>query len=220
MDGCECGKQSERAGETKKVASYLGLKSERGVFGRTAAHGSDQQVGQHDAALAAKNGDAPQRSTQPVRDPEDSDGVERVLEFRKRVAQEFELIGRNPHNQNRIKGRCRRRGELVGRREIDAPEMRARQEKFDSDVHAFIRQRSAQGNNSTWLLFFGVTIGEEKLSADFDRLLKEKQTAVRVDHDRLGILAEVLAIGVLARSAHGYIDPYSQAAAPSLDLCF
>jgi hypothetical protein len=23
MDGCECGKQSERAGETKKVASYL-----------------------------------------------------------------------------------------------------------------------------------------------------------------------------------------------------
>ena len=92
MDGCECGKQSERAGETKKVASYLGLKSERGVFGRTAAHGSDQQVGQHDAALAAKNGDAPQRSTQPVRDPEDSDGVERVLEFRKRVAQEFEQL--------------------------------------------------------------------------------------------------------------------------------
>ena len=98
--------------------------------------------------------------------------------------------------------------------------MRGRQEKFDSDVHAFIRQRSAQGNNSTWLLFFGVTIGEEKISADFDRMLKEKQTAMRVDHDRLGILAEVLAIGVLARSAHGYIDPYSQAAAPSLDLRF
>jgi hypothetical protein len=68
--------------------------------------------------------------------------------------------------------------------------MRARQEKFDSDVHAFIRQRSAQGNNSTWLLFFGVTICEEKISADFDRLLKEKQTAMRVDHDRLGIVQD------------------------------
>ena len=66
--------------------------SERGVFGRTAAHGSDQQVGQQAAALAAKNSDAPQRSAQPVLDPEDSDGVERVLEFRKRVAQEFEQL--------------------------------------------------------------------------------------------------------------------------------
>ena len=86
-------------------------------------------------------------------------------------------------------------------------------------MHAFIR-RVAQGDNSTSLLFVGVTIGEEKISADFDRLLKEKQTAMRVDHYRLGILAEVLAIGVLARSAHGYIDPHSQAAAPSLYLCF
>jgi transposase len=35
MGGCECGKQSERAGETKKVASYLGLNpSEESSGGR------------------------------------------------------------------------------------------------------------------------------------------------------------------------------------------
>ena len=58
MDGCECGKQSERAGETKKVASYLGLNPSEESSGRTVAHGSDQQVRQHAAALVSKNSDA------------------------------------------------------------------------------------------------------------------------------------------------------------------
>src|SRR5215470_5270926 len=86
-------------------------------------------------------------------------------------------------------------------------------------MHAFVR-RVAQGDNSTCLLFLGRKIGEDNIGADFNGLMQKKQTAVRIDHDRLGVLAEVLAIDVLARGANGYAHPESQAAALSPDLRF
>src|SRR5215831_7951757 len=114
-------------------------------------------------------------------------------------------------------------GILIGvpgvRREFDAPETRTRREKFNSDTHALIR-RIAQGDNSAYLLFFGDKIGEDNLGADFHRLVQAKQTPMRVYHDRFGVLAEVLAVGVLARSAHGYAYPQSQAAPLSPDMYF
>jgi len=87
-------------------------------------------------------------------------------------------------------------GVPVVRREFDAPETRARREKFNSDTHALVR-RIAQGDNSTCLLFFGDKIGEDNIGADFHRLVQEKQTAMRVYHDCFGVLAEFLAVGVL-----------------------
>ena len=39
-------------------------------------------------------------------------------------------------------------------------------------------------------------------------------------HDRFGVLAEVLAVGILARSAHGYPYPESEAAPLSPDMHF
>src|SRR5262252_1744424 len=110
-------------------------------------------------------------------------------------------------------------GAPVVRREFDAPETRARREKFNSDTRALVR-RIAQGDNSTYLFFFGDKIGEDNIGADFHRLVKAKQTAMRVYHDRFGVLAEVLAVGVLARSAHGYAHPHSQAAPLSPDMYF
>ena len=101
----------------------------------------------------------------------------------------------------RLSGPGKLPGILIGvpvvRREFDAPEPRARREKFNSDTHALVR-RIAQGDNSTCLLFFGGKIGEDNIGADFHRLVQEKQTAMRVYHDRFGVLAEFLAVGVLA----------------------
>jgi len=57
-------------------------------------------------------------------------------------------------------------GVPVIRREFDAPEPRARREKFNSNTHALVR-RIAQGDNSTCLLFFGGKIGEDNIGADF-----------------------------------------------------
>ena len=88
-------------------------------------------------------------------------------------------------------------GVPVVRREFDAPETRARREKFDSDTHALVR-RIAQGDNSTCLLFFGGKIGEDNIGSDFHRLAQEKQTAMRVYHYRFGVLAEFPAVRVLA----------------------
>jgi len=110
-------------------------------------------------------------------------------------------------------------GVPVVRREFDAPETRARREKFNSDTPAFVRG-IAQGDNSTCLLFFGGKIGEDNVGADFHWLVQEKQTAMRVYHDRFAVLAEVLAVGVLARSAHGYAYPESQAAPLGPDRYF
>jgi hypothetical protein len=107
----------------------------------------------------------------------------------------------------------------VVRREFDAPKTRTRREKFNSDTLAFVR-RIAQGDNSTCLLFFGGKIGEDNIGADFHGLVQEKQTAMRVYHDRFGVLAEVLAVGVLARSTHGYAYPEPQAAPFSPDMYF
>jgi len=101
-------------------------------------------------------------------------------------------------------------GILIGvpviRREFDAPKTRAGREKFNSDTHALVR-RIAQGDNSTYLLLFGDKIGEDNIGADFHRLVQVKQTTMRIYHDRFGVLAEVLAVGALARSAHGYAYP-------------
>ena len=80
--------------------------------------------------------------------------------------------------------------------EFDAPEPRARREKFNSNTHTLVEE--SQGDNSTCLLFFGGKIGEDNIYADFHRLVQEKQTAMRVYHDRFGVLAEFLAVGVLA----------------------
>src|SRR5262249_33792546 len=66
--------------------------------------------------------------------------------------------------------------------------------------------------NSTCLLFFGGKIGEDNVGADFHWLVQEKQTAMRVYHDCFAVLAEVLAVRVLARSAHGDAYPKSHAA--------
>src|SRR5215471_3244089 len=106
---------------------------------------------------------------------------------------------------------------VVGR-EFDAPKPRARRAKFDSDTRALVR-RIAQGDDSTYLLFFGDKIGEDNIGADFHRLVQAKQTAMRIYHDRFGVLAEVLAVGILARSAHGHAYPQTQAAPLSPDRC-
>ena len=76
--------------------------------------------------------------------------------------------------------------------------MRGRGEKFNADALTFFTD-FAEIDDADFLLFLGGGAAEDEHGAVLDRLIEIEQAAVGIDDDGLAGLAELAAIGILAR---------------------
>ena len=90
----------------------------------------------------------------------------------------------------------------VLRREFDAPEVRARREKFNSHACALFRG-IAQVDHAAFLLFFGDGVDKHHFRANLKLFLQVEEASVGVNHDRLAIFAKFLSQDVPTRRAYG-----------------
>ena len=82
-------------------------------------------------------------------------------------------------------------------RELDAPEMRAGAQEFNSHARALLGS-VAQIDDAAFLLFLGRGIDEHDIRSELQFLIQIEQTAVGVDHDCLAFRPEFLAEHVFA----------------------
>jgi hypothetical protein len=92
-------------------------------------------------------------------------------------------------------------------REFDAPEMRARREKFYPHAGTLLRS-IAQVDHAALLLFLRDRVYEHHVRANLKLFLQVQKASVGVNHDRLAIFAKFLSQDVPTRRANGNSSEY------------
>lgn len=110
-----------------------------------------------------------------------------------------------------VEGARNVRGRSLGN-EVNAPEVRAGREEFDSDARSLVRG-FADVDDAAFLLLLGRGVDQDDFRADFQLLLEVEQAALHVDYNGVAAFAEFAAFPVGSLGPHREAGDQARAAA-------